>query len=55
MDDYTAPQWERSALLTIDVQRDFTLREGVLTIPGTAEAVPPMSTFIAGVDGQKQV
>jgi nicotinamidase-related amidase len=45
MDDYTAPQWERSALLTIDVQRDFTLREAVFTIPGTAEAVPAMSTL----------
>jgi nicotinamidase-related amidase len=45
MDDYTAPQWERSALLTIDVQRDFTLHEAVLTIPGTAEAVHAMSTL----------
>lgn len=42
MDDYTAAQWERSALLTIDVQQDFTRSDGSLLIPGTAEAVPVM-------------
>lgn len=42
MDDYTNPQWERSALLTIDVQRDFSLPGAVFCIPGTEEALPQM-------------
>ena len=45
MDDYTAPEWERSALLTIDVQRDFSLHDGVFFIPGTMEALPAMRSL----------
>lgn len=42
MDTYTRPDWGRSALLTIDVQRDFTLAGAVFCIPGTMEAIPAM-------------
>ncbi|MEN3538177.1 isochorismatase family cysteine hydrolase [Microbispora sp. ZYX-F-249] len=35
MDEYTSPEFSRSALLTIDLQRDF-----VAGIAGTAEALP---------------
>lgn len=45
MDDYTSPQWESSALLTIDVQRDFTVRGASLCIPGTLEVLPVMRTI----------
>jgi nicotinamidase-related amidase len=45
MDDFTAPEWGRSALLTIDVQRDFTLNDAVLCIPGTMEALPAMQSL----------
>jgi nicotinamidase-related amidase len=40
MDDYTKPHWSRSALLTIDVQRDFTIPRTPALIPGTWEIVP---------------
>lgn len=42
MDRYLEPEWERSVLITIDVQRDFTLPGAVFCIPGTMEAVPAM-------------
>lgn len=42
MDDYTSPHWDKSALLTIDVQRDFSLPGAVFCIPGTEEALPQM-------------
>jgi nicotinamidase-related amidase len=37
---YTEPHPETAALLTIDVQRDFSLPGGPLEIPGTMDAVP---------------
>jgi nicotinamidase-related amidase len=40
MDVYTKPHWSRSALLTIDVQRDFTIPRTPALIPGTWEIVP---------------
>jgi nicotinamidase-related amidase len=46
MNDYTSPQWAHSALLTIDVQRDFTLSGGVLPIPGTIEVLPAMQRLL---------
>ncbi len=42
MDIYTEPQWSQSALLTIDVQRDFSREGAVLYIPGTQEAAVVM-------------
>jgi nicotinamidase-related amidase len=39
---YTIPAPERSALLTIDVQRDFTDAGAPAEIPGTSAAVPAM-------------
>ncbi len=42
MNDYLSPQWAHSALLTIDVQRDFTLPGAVLPVPGTMEVLPAM-------------
>ncbi len=47
MTDYLNPQWAASALLTIDVQRDFTLPGAVLPIPGTMEALPAMQRLLA--------
>lgn len=47
MNDYLSPQWAHSALLTIDVQRDFTLAGAVLQIPGTMEALPAMQRLLA--------
>jgi len=40
MDSYTEPDYANCALLTIDVQNDFTLPGSKLQILGTAEAVP---------------
>ena len=37
--DYIAPDIKHSALLIIDVQRDFTLKSGTAEIPGTIQAV----------------
>lgn len=39
---YTSPDWRNAALLTIDVQREFTLPGAPMEIPGTAEAAPAM-------------
>jgi nicotinamidase-related amidase len=39
-DRYTEPDWPHSALIIIDVQRDFTLKEGAACIQGTIEVVP---------------
>jgi nicotinamidase-related amidase len=38
-DDYITPDNKHSALLIIDVQRDFTLKSGNAEIPGTLQAV----------------
>lgn len=43
MDDYTRPDPDRAALLTIDVQNDFTLPGAPAEIPGTMDAVPRMT------------
>lgn len=40
MDKYTAPNLKKSALLTIDVQNDFTLPGAIAEIPGTYNIVP---------------
>jgi nicotinamidase-related amidase len=39
MDEHTRPHYERSALLTIDLQRDF-LSDSLYGIAGTTEALP---------------
>lgn len=40
MSSYTEPEWSDSALVTIDVQRDFSLAGAPAEIPGTMNAVP---------------
>jgi nicotinamidase-related amidase len=42
MDAYTRPDPERAALLTIDVQNDFTRPDAPATIEGTEDALPQM-------------
>lgn len=39
--DYTAPHWDQSALVLIDVQNDFV--DGATPIAGTAELLPAMA------------
>jgi nicotinamidase-related amidase len=46
-DSYTAPEWEHAALLTIDVQNDFTLPGAPAEIPGTLKKVPEMARLVA--------
>jgi nicotinamidase-related amidase len=46
MDEYVRPNPERAALLTIDVQNDFTLPGAPAEIPGTADAVPQMQRVV---------
>ncbi len=46
MDDYTKPDWARSALLTVDVQREFTIPGGLAFIPGTSEIVPAIQRLL---------
>lgn len=43
MKDYTSPLWSSSALLTVDMQREFSLPEGAMFIPGTSEILPAMA------------
>ncbi|MBN2232468.1 MAG: cysteine hydrolase [Deltaproteobacteria bacterium] len=47
-DSHTAPEWEHAALLTVDVQNDFTLSGAPAEIPGTLEKVPEMARLAAG-------
>ncbi|WP_018179294.1 cysteine hydrolase family protein [Jongsikchunia kroppenstedtii] len=39
--DYLAPDWERSALVLIDVQNDFV--DGATPVPGTADKIDAMA------------
>lgn len=45
MGKYTEPDWERSALITIDTQNDSTLPGAPFEIAGTAEVVPAMRSL----------
>jgi len=46
MDEYTRPHPDNAALLTIDVQNDFTLPGSPAEIDGTAAAVPRMRRLV---------
>jgi nicotinamidase-related amidase len=48
LDECVRPRPGRAALLTIDVQVDFTSPDGSATIPGTADAVPAMRRLVEG-------
>ncbi|MDA8405297.1 MAG: hypothetical protein M0T73_00335 [Deltaproteobacteria bacterium] len=45
----TKPDWFRSVLLTIDVQRDFTVPGAPAFIPGTSEIVPTLQRLLTAV------
>ena len=42
IDKFTSADWRNAALLTIDTQNDFTLRNAPFAIMGTFEVVPKM-------------
>lgn len=46
MNEYTRPEAANAALLTIDVQRDFTDPAGASPIRGTMDAVPAMTRLV---------
>ena len=46
MNDYITPEREPSALLIIDVQRDFTLMGATAEVPGTLQAVHYIQRFV---------
>jgi nicotinamidase-related amidase len=45
--DYTAPEWERSALVVVDVQNDFVLPAGAMPVDGTELLLPTMAEVAA--------
>ncbi|WP_156685773.1 cysteine hydrolase family protein [Mycobacterium sp. Marseille-P9652] len=45
MPDYLSPEWERSALLVIDVQVEFA--SGAMVVPGTADRLPQLARLIS--------
>jgi nicotinamidase-related amidase len=45
MGKYTDPDWENPALVTIDVQNDFTLPGALSEIPGTMDVVPALRSL----------
>ena len=47
MGGYTQPRSESAALLTIDVQNDFTRPDAPATVEGTAEVVPQLQRLVA--------
>jgi nicotinamidase-related amidase len=46
MDEYTRPDYQHLALITIDVQNDFALPEAPLEIKGTMEVVPNIVSLL---------
>jgi nicotinamidase-related amidase len=46
MDTYTQPDYDRMALITIDVQNDFSLPGAVLEIKGTYEIIPKIAKIV---------
>ena len=57
MDKYVEPHWQNAALLTIDVQNDFTLPDSTISqdieslINGGAQKVGPKEWFCINRDG----
>ena len=45
MDKYVKPDWEHTALLTIDIQNDFSLPEAVAEITGIYEIIHNMVSY----------
>lgn len=45
--DPTSPEWDASALLVIDMQRDFIDEDGSAPIPGTTDVLPRLATLVA--------
>ncbi|MEK6808549.1 MAG: hypothetical protein AABY14_02585 [Nanoarchaeota archaeon] len=45
MDKYTEPDYDKIALITIDVQNDFSLKDAPLEIKGTRELIPSSEFF----------
>lgn len=43
--DYVSPEWERSALLLIDVQVEFV--SGAMVVPGTADRLPQLARLVS--------
>jgi nicotinamidase-related amidase len=46
MDEYTRPDYQHMALITIDVQNDFALPGAPLEIKGTMEVIPAIVTLL---------
>ncbi len=46
MNDYTNPDYNRVALLTIDVQRDCTIPGAPIEIPGTIGILPKIQSLV---------
>lgn len=45
----TQPHWERSALITVDMQNDFTLPGAPAEISGTVDILPALTRLLEGV------
>lgn len=46
MDKYTIPDWDRSILITIDTQNDFTLPDAVASVKGTVDILQNMKQIL---------
>ena len=46
MDNCTMPDYSRAALLTIDMQNDFTLANAPLEVAGTREIIPRIHDLV---------
>jgi len=53
MDEYIRPHYEQSALLTIDLQRDF-LSDGPYHIAGTTEVLPAVRRLVEAYRAAKR-
>ena len=51
MGKYTDPDWQNAALVTVDVQQDFTLPGAPSEIPGTMDVVPAIRRLVGAIRG----
>jgi nicotinamidase-related amidase len=46
MDEYTRPEYDKAALIIVDVQNDFSLKGAVCEIEGTLDVVPKIAGLL---------
>jgi nicotinamidase-related amidase len=48
MDEFTEPEYDKSALVIIDMQKDFSLKGSISEVKGTSDVVPKIAELAKG-------